>query len=156
MSRSKPPRKKHRPLLAGMNPVAKAVSGAQPLTTNDNGYTRLAQIAAHHAAVAFAEGAGTAREVGQLASAFNVAALLVTAHMDGGQHATVLTAWRSALLAVAERTNGRASIGELGAITAGLQLHDALLAAVTLSEMSTVLGRLKAFALAGMLMEIPT
>ena len=154
MSRSKPPRRKHQP-TAGINPVAKAVSGAAPLTTNDQGYTRLAQIAAHQAAVAFAEGKATPRELAQLASAFNVSALLVAEHMDGAEHGATLAGWRETVLALATRGDGRATLGELGNLTAGLQLHDALLAVLKLAEMTVVLERLKAFAIAGMLVEVP-
>lgn len=148
-------RSKHRPAVAGLNPVAKAVSGGQALTTNDQGYTRKAQINAHQAALALAQGAARPADVSLLAAAFNVTALLIEAHGHGAEHAALLPVWRNSLRDVYLRANGTASIGELATISKGLELHDALLATVTLAEMAAVLNKLKAHALAGLLVEVP-
>lgn len=148
-------KRKPRPTM-GLNPVAKAVSGAQPLTApGSNEYTRAAQINAHQAATAFANKQGTQRDAALLAAAFNVTALLIEAHGHGEEHADLLPVWRESVAALYRRADGQASIGELGSISAGLQLHDALLATVTLAEMDAVLAKLKAFALAGLLVEVP-
>jgi len=142
--------------IVGTNPVARAVSGAAPLTRDDQGYTVAAKIQARQAALAFAEGRGTPADAARLASAFNVTALLIEAHAQPDANTVkLLTAWREAVRNLYLRADGRGGIGELAAVTDGLDLHDELLATVTLAEMTSVLSRLKQFALAGLLMEVP-
>jgi len=147
-------RKSKRP-SAGFNPIAKAVSGAAPLNKGDDGYTQALKIRAHAAALAFANGTGTQSDAHILAAAFNVTALLVAEHGHGQEHRGLLPPWRDAVTNLYQRSDGRGGIGEMAAVSAGLELHDALLDTVTLSEMTAVLGRLKAFMLAGLLMEVP-
>ena len=145
--------RKPRPTM-GLNPVAKAVSDSRRLDTVSAEYTRAAKINAHAAALALANGNATQQDVALLAAAFNVTALLIKAHGHGAEHATLLPVWRESVRAAAARANGTATLGEIGTITRGLELHDALLETVTIAEMDEVLAALRAHALAGLLVEV--